>query len=71
MITRVGKEDCERLANAALIAAVEYDRKALYISLSGQFRVIDQHIANAYRTEAQRARALARLVAQSREIVLT
>jgi hypothetical protein len=30
-----------------------YDRKALYISLSGQFKVIDQHIANAYRTEAQ------------------
>ena len=28
MITRVGKEDCERLANAALIAAAEYDREA-------------------------------------------
>ena len=71
MITRVGKEDCERLANAALIAAAEYDKKALYISLSGQFRVIDQHIANAYRREAQHARALARLISESREIVLS
>ena len=45
--------------------------KALHISLSGQFIVIDQHIANAYRREAQHARALARLISESREIVLS